>query len=224
MFPTVHPPGFGWVFAFMATTPSQLIGKTGLIGQVLQTKIPLIKRGELTDPLDRRLLFTGPPGVGKTELARMLAFQLAGDPINVEFRMGSQVNVEVVRDWLRNAPYRPLIGDMTVRLIDELDTVPTQAVTELRQYLDALPRTVALLATTNKTVKDLVEPLQTRFAVWKFDGVQTSVVAEFLVRRFPELPPAILAEIARKTNGNVRAALIDASSERDVARFRNIAA
>ncbi len=208
----------------MATTPSQLIGKTGLIGQVLQTKIPLIKRGELTDPLDRRLLFTGPPGVGKTELARMLAFQLAGDPINVEFRMGSQVNVEVVRDWLRNAPYRPLIGDMTVRLIDELDTVPTQAVTELRQYLDALPRTVALLATTNKTVKDLVEPLQTRFAVWKFDGVQTSVVAEFLVRRFPELPPAILAEIARKTNGNVRAALIDASSERDVARFRNIAA
>jgi DNA polymerase III delta prime subunit len=205
-------------------TPSTFIGKTGLIGQVLHTKVPLIKRGELADPLERRLLFTGPPGVGKTELAKLLALELAGEPINVEFRMGSQVNVEVVRDWLRNAPYRPLLGDMTVRLIDELDTVPTLAVTELRQYLDALPRSVAVLATTNKTVKELVEPLQTRFAVWKFDGVQTSVVAEFLVRRFPELPAATLSEIARKTNGNVRAALLDATSERDVARFRQLAA
>jgi len=169
----------------MVMTPSTFIGKTGLIGQVLHTKVPLIKRGELADPLERRLLFTGPPGVGKTELAKLLALELAGEPINVEFRMGSQVNVEVVRDWLRNAPYRPLLGDMTVRLIDELDTVPTLAVTELRQYLDALPRSVAVVATTNKTVKELVEPLQTRFAVWKFDGVQTSVVAEFLTRRFP---------------------------------------
>jgi hypothetical protein len=80
------------------------------------------------------------------------------------------------------------------------------------------------IATTNKAVKELVEPLQTRFAVWKFDGVQTSVVADFLMQRFPEIPPATLADIARKTNGNVRAALIDATSERDVYRFRQLAA
>jgi DNA polymerase III delta prime subunit len=204
--------------------PSEFIGKTGLIGQVLQAKIPLIKRGEITDPLERRWVFTGPPGVGKTELGKMLALELAGHPMNLDFRMGTQVGVEVVRDWLRNAPYRPLFGDMTVRFVDELDTVPTLAVTELREYLDALPASVMFIATTNKAVKELVEPLQTRFAVWKFDGVQTSVVADFLTQRFPEIPPATLAEIARKTNGNVRAALIDATSERDVYRFRQLAA
>jgi DNA polymerase III delta prime subunit len=157
-------------------------------------------------------------------LAKALAGEIAGHPINVDFRMGSQVNVEVVRDWLRNAPYRPLIGDMTVRLIDELDTVPTQAVTELREYLDALPPSVVFIATTNKSVRDLVEPLQTRFAVWKFDPVQTSVVADFLVQRFPEIPPTTLADIARKTSGNVRAALTDAAMERDVHRFRQLTA
>src|ERR1043166_2492642 len=174
-------------------TPSQFIGKTGLIGQVLQAKIPLIKRGEITDPLERRWVFTGPPGVGKTAWGKGLALELAGHPMNVDFRMGTQVNVEVVRDWLRNAPYRPLFGDMTVRFVDELDTVPTLAATELRESLDALPLSVMFIATTNKSVKELVEPLQTRFAVWKFDGVQTSVIAEFLTKRFPEIAPAATA-------------------------------
>ena len=162
-------------------------------GIASQAKIPLIQRGQITDPLERRWVFTGPPGVGKTELGKLLALQIAGHPMNVHFRMVTQVNVEVVRDWLPNAPYRSLFGDMTVRFVDELDTVATLAVTELREYLDPLPRGVMFIATTNKAVKELVEPLQTRFAVWKFDCMQTSVIAEFLTKRFPEIAPAATA-------------------------------
>lgn len=201
--------------------PFQFIGKTGLIGQVLQSKIPRIKSSSVIDPIERRWLFTGPAGVGKTMLGMLLADEIAGHPLNVDRKMGSQISVDVVRDWMRNAPYRPLIGDMTVRFADEVETIPPAAVVELRGYLDELPPSVVFIATTNKSVKELQEPLQTRFQVWKFEPVQASAIAELLIERYPMLPPDVLRSIASKVSGNVRAALTDASSELDVLNFRN---
>jgi MoxR-like ATPase len=203
---------------------SAYIGRTGIVDAVIRSKIPLIKSGQLTDPLERRFLFTGPPGVAKTDLARALALVIAGHPVNVEFKMGTQINVELVRDWLRAAPYRPLFGEFFVKILDEVNTVPPAAITEVRQYFDELPRHVVVIATTNCAVNQLPEPLQTRFMVYKFQGVQTSQVAEFLASKFPELPKAVLTDIATQTAGNVRAALTDAAAHRDVIRFQQLAA
>ena len=78
---------------------------------------------------------------------------------------------------------------------------------ELSGYLDELPPSVVFIATTNKSVKELQKPLQTRFQVWKFDPVQASLIAELLIQRFPMLPQEVLLSIASKASGNVRAAL-----------------
>lgn len=206
----------------MYTSP--YIGRTGIVDAVIRSKIPLIKSGQLSDPLERRFIFTGPPGVAKTDLARSLALEIAGHPINVEFKMGTQVNVDLVRDWLRAAPYRPLFGDFFVKVMDEVNTVPPAAITEVRQYFDDLPRHVVVIATTNCAVNQLPEPLQTRFMVYKFQGVQISQVAAYLATKFPEIPPAVLTDIATQTAGNVRAALTDAAAHRDVLRFQQLAA
>jgi DNA polymerase III delta prime subunit len=206
------------------------IGKTQLIALVLQAKIPRLKptlhstspSPGHSNPIDRRWLFTGPAGVGKSALAKSLGLELAGHPLNLDTRMGTALSVDLIRDWVRNAPYRPLIGDMTIRLVDELDTVPPTALCELRGYLDELPASVVFIATTNRPVKDLAEPLQSRFQVWKFDPVQTSVIVDYLVQQFPQLAPDRLADIATKAAGNVRAAIADATSEMDVLSFRQL--
>jgi hypothetical protein len=44
------------------------------------------------------------------------------------------------------------------------------------------------IATTNKPVKELQEPLQTRFQVWKFEPLQASTITDLLVQRYPMLP------------------------------------
>jgi MoxR-like ATPase len=203
---------------------SPYIGRTGIVDAVIRSKIPLIKSGQLSDPLERRFLFAGPPGVAKTDLARALALEIAGHPVNVEFKMGTQINVDLVRDWLRAAPYRPLFGEFFVKILDEVNKVPDVAITEVRQYFDELPRHCVVIATTNCAVNQLAEPLQTRFMVYKFQGVLISQVTDFLVVKFPDLPREVLSEIATQTAGNVRAALTDAASHRDVLRFQQLAA
>jgi DNA polymerase III delta prime subunit len=128
--------------------------------------------------------------------------------------------VEVIRDWQRNAPYRPIFGRFFVKVVNEIETITSGALTEIRGYLDELPSSVVFLATTNKPVKELQEQLQSRFQVWTFAPVPAAAIAVLLKQRYPQLNPATLDSIAAKAMGNVRAALEDAASEMDVFRFQ----
>ena len=198
---------------------SPYAGKTGTIDGVIRAKFPDLRSGRLK-PIFRCFLFTGPAGCGKTDLAVRLANDLAGNPLNITFRIGTAVTVDEVRDWRRNAPYRSIFGGLTVRIMDEVDTVPKAGVTELREHMFFLPPWEVIFATTNLPVSQLHEPLQSRFKVEQFERVNTNQVAEWLVRQFPDVPADDLCEIARKSAGNVRAAEADADSMRDAIRYR----
>ncbi|HVM51277.1 MAG TPA: AAA family ATPase [Candidatus Acidoferrum sp.] len=198
---------------------SPYIGRTGIVDAIIRTQVIPRLPDPALDPLERKLLFSGPPGLAKTELAMQLALAITGHPLNVEFKMGTQISVEVVRDWLRSAPYRPLWGQFTVKVIDEVNTIPPTAVTELRQFLDFLQPWTVVIATTNLEPCKLAEPLQTRFTIYKFDRVPARLVAAHLIEKFPEVPPDQLAQIANKTAGDVRAAKADAAQQRNVLRF-----
>ena len=195
-------------------TPAEFIGKTGVIARAMFAQVPKLK--DAVDPMQRRYLFTGDAGLGKTALAEALAAAITGDPIervwagksfNVEQVNGQSCSVDLVRRWQAEAHYVPM--NSKVIIVDEIDATSLAACNELRTYLDKLPPKWVFLATTNLAVRKLQPQLQSRFKVHFFENVPHETIAHWLCARF-KLGLDLARQTARNSGGNVRAAETDA--------------
>ena len=194
-------------------TPQSFIGKSGKIAALLFNQIP-----KLTAPgcsiMDRRYLFTGKPGLGKSAIAEMLARALVTHELGIESLNGQSCSVDRIREWQRHGRFHPMFG-MRVQIVDEIDAASTAAHNELRSYLDKLPVKSVFIGTTNRTVEELPEQLQSRFKILYFDPIPLEVIADWLQAKFPRLGTAMAGSIAIQSNGNVRAAETVAMSVAD---------
>ena len=210
------------------------IGKTNLLHRVLSHKVnrlmARLAAGDKPDVLERRWLFTGPPGVGKTSLATALVGEILGQPWSLEssnpsvdYLNGSGLTIDVVRAWTEEAHYRPMFGEVSIKFVDEIDAISNAALTDIRTYLDRLAPHRIFIATTNRAVEQLQPQLQSRFQIFEFSPVQTSEIADYLVTKYGlDVPTA--RRIATGAAGNGRAAELDAVTELDVRACRAIAA
>ena len=210
------------------------IGKTNLLHRVLSHKVNrLMSRlaaGEKPDVLERRWLFTGPPGVGKTSLATALVGELLGEPWtlesshpSVDYLNGSGLTIDVVRAWTVEGHYRPMFGEVSLKFVDEIDAISTAALTDIRTYLDRLAPHRIFIATTNRAVEALQPQLQSRFQIFEFSPVRTTEIADYLAAKYG-LDVPTCRRIAQGVAGNVRTAELDAITELDARAVRAIAA
>ncbi len=194
-------------------TPQSFIGKSGKIATLLFNQIP-----KLTAPgcsiMDRRYLFTGKPGLGKSAIADLLARALVTHELGIESLNGQSCSVDRIREWQLHGRFHPMFG-MRVQIVDEIDAASTAAHNELRSYLDKLPLKTVFIGTTNRTVEELPEQLQSRFKILYFDPIPLEVIADWLQAKFPRLGAAMAGSIAIQSNGNVRAAETVAMSVAD---------
>ena len=162
-----------------------------------------------------KLLLYGPPGVGKTTVAELLARELTGTPLGVEDYNGKEISVETVRGWMTNLPLGNLFSNWSVKIVNELDRCSRDAQDILLTYLDRLPPGKALIGTSNLQLDLLTERFQTRFQSIKLGAPDTEEIAEFLCARWP-VPRDVALRIAVGSGGCVRAALADLETWLDV--------
>jgi len=184
--------------------PSDYIGKSGKIAALLFKQIP-----KLTAPdcpvMDRRYLFTGKPGLGKSAIAEMLGRALVTHALGIESVNGQSCSVDRIREWRFHGQFAPMFG-MRVQIVDEIDSMSSAALCEVRTYLDRLPSRTVFIGTTNRTIEELPEQLQSRFKILYFDPIPLEIIADWLQVKFPQLGAAMAGSIAIQSNGNVRAA------------------
>jgi replication-associated recombination protein RarA len=162
-----------------------------------------------------KILLYGPPGVGKTSIADMVADALSGTRFAIEECNGKLVTVETVKQWMGTLGVCSLFGVYSVKIINEMDRCTRDAQDLLLSYLDRLPPDRAVIGTSNLQLDLLTERFQTRFQSIKLAAPSTEEIAAMLCRHWL-VDEVTSLRIAVGSGGCVRAALADLESWLDV--------
>ena len=202
--------------AFRPTAPDDLIGPTATVAKALVAKARRLRDSGGA----MKVLIYGPPGIGKTTVAEMVARELTGgQSLAVEDHNGKEITVDAVRRWMDSLAYASLWGGWSVRIVNELDRCSRDAQDLLLSYLDRLGGGKAVIGTSNLQLDLLTERFQTRFQAWKIAGPDSDEIARWLMRRW-KAPKQLANQIAVGCGGCVRAALADLESAMDLEACR----
>lgn len=191
----------------------QLIGPARHIGSRLVAKCHRLR----TEGGRLKVLLFGSPGVGKTEIANLLAYTLTGHEMAIESINGSNVTIEAVRTWQKELRTASLFSESNWRaiVINEADAMSPAAQTLMLTLLDELPPNRAIICTSNLSPDHLVERFQSRLQQFRVAAPSEGEIAMLVQNQ--GVPAEMACKIAAGAAGNVRAALADAESYLDLA-------
>ena len=185
-----------------------------VVGQNHITKV--LSNALNLDKISHSYLFSGPRGVGKTTVARILAKRLNNlDNINssldvIELDGASNRGIDEIRDLKDSINYVPVNGKYKVFIIDEAHMLTKEAFNALLKTLEEPPaHAVFILATTENQKIPLT--ISSRCQKYEFSriSVQDIVVHldSILQKEGYEREEKALKSIALKADGSLRDAL-----------------
>ncbi len=128
------------------------------------------------------LLFSGPPGVGKTAAALCVARELFGESWTNNFterNASDERGIDVVRNKIKNFARTAPLGEAEFKIIflDEADALTSDAQSALRRTMEKYTSSCRFILSCNYSSK-IIEPIQSRCAVYRFKPISSAAVEE----------------------------------------------
>jgi replication factor C small subunit len=195
-----------WIEKYRPKKLDEIIGQQVVVGRlksyISQKNIP-------------HLLFSGPPGTGKTTTAMALARELFGESwkenfleLNASDDRGIKMVRETIKEYSRIMPSNPL--GFKILFLDEADYMTDEAQAALRRTMENFTKTTRFIISCNYSSK-IIEPIQSRTAIFRFKGISgeemVHALENILKKEGKEYEKTSLEVIAEMSYGDMRKAI-----------------